>query len=115
MDKSREVLMKYVGGLFGHLKRHVFIPQDIGEAFAYVHYFELDKEGKSFTKNKHGNEKQVGSMKSKDGDKGKIRNNAISTVNSKGIGKGKFHCFNCNKDGHLDERYWKLHPMLAPF
>jgi len=100
--KCQENLLNYIGGLHSYLFHTIldFNSSDLDQLFVQAQH--LEAHGKSKNKDKDSTKKPQGDEKV----------NAISK--KKGDGK-KVHRSHCDKDGHDDEKCWKLHPKCFPY
>jgi hypothetical protein len=105
---SQETLLKYIGALHSYLRHTIlmFNPSNLDEVC--VQATHLEARGR--------NEPQKGSKNPfSHGDKGKrkFKGNGKKNASVKKEGE-KLTCKHCSKDGHDEDRCWKLHPEKRP-
>jgi hypothetical protein len=95
------VVMKYLGGLFSHIRRQLQLHgvKSIDEASKKALYIELDSK-----KGEHH-------MGQEETSKRRDKKMTATTEKWKDLNR---HCKHCDVDGHMEEKCWKLHPELPP-
>jgi hypothetical protein len=96
--ETQETLMKYIGGLPVHIRNIVFMfgPTNLDEVYVQDTYIEAWKAGVSGE-----------SSSSRKKDKRKRHGKNANAVMRK---EGNPSCKHCKKEGHDEDRCWKLHP-----
>ena len=103
---TQETLLKFVGGLHSYLHHTIFMfnPTNLDEVC--VKATHIESKGKSA----HDKFYSAEYIQSKEGkEKGKIKH--TTTVKK---GDTKLSCSHCQKNGHDEEHFWKLHLDLKP-
>jgi hypothetical protein len=100
---TQETLMKYIGGLSTHIQNIVFMfgPTNLDEVYVQATYIEAGKTRVGVS----------GESSSGKEDKRKWNGKKENSVARK---EEKPSCKNCKKEGHDDDRCWKLHPEKRP-
>jgi hypothetical protein len=100
---TQETLMKYIGGLPAHIRNIVFMfgPTNLDEVYVQATYIEAGKIGVGVS----------GESSSKKEDKMKWHGNKSNSVMRK---EERPSCNHYKKEGHVEDRCWKLHPEKRP-
>jgi hypothetical protein len=98
---THETLMKYIGGLPAHIRNTVFMlgPTNLDEVSVQATYIEAGKAGVS------------GESSSRKEDKRKWHGKKANAVERK---DEKPSCKHCKKEGHDEDRCWRLHLDKRP-
>jgi hypothetical protein len=99
----QETLMKYIGGLPTHIRNIVFMfgPTNLDEVSVQAAYIEAGKTGVVV----------LGESSSRKEDKRKCHGKKSNSV---ARNEEKSSCKHCKKEGHDEDRCWKLHPKKRP-
>jgi hypothetical protein len=108
--KNPEVLLKYPGGLHSYLERQVmlFKPRTVDKVYVQAQYLEMDRKKEQPNSSKQ-KDHQGTSMEGKKKWKGKDMKTTATTHQYKDPNN---HCNHCNVDPHIEDKYWKPHPLL---
>jgi hypothetical protein len=100
---TQENLMKYIGGLPAHIRNIVFMfgPTNLDEVYVQATYIEAGKTGVDVS----------GESSSRKEEKRKWNGKKENSVARK---EENPPCKHCKKEGHDEDRCWKLHPEKRP-